>query len=251
MNIQSAAQPLAEKPIKRVSWLNEIEFGMTTLVGRQSIVTTDTGYGFSFSISGGNNVANNRVDVLKLTPKTINPGFSLGFAIREKTRKIGNTGLNFITGSRFRYSRFTGSGRFEISQIKATVKDGVVTYYPDSVYSTKAGDYKTVTSSFQLLFPFMVERRIQEKHLSISAGLNLGIHIVSSKISDNIKDNYTNSLITYINPQFIQFQPIVKATYKRTSVYLSYNLGKTRIGYGSTKNTTGNMMYFGLAYKLY
>lgn len=245
---QASAPPMQDIRAKRVSWFNEVEFGVVALAGTTRKTVNDTAYGFNFSIGGGGSVNNNRVDVIKLTPKTIYPGFSIGFSIREKTRKIGTTGLDFITGSRFRYSRFASSGHFEITTIKALVKDGVVTYYPDSVYANKSGDYKTVTSSFQLMFPFAVEKTMKSG-LKISAGVNLNIHIISSKMSDNIKNEY--SLISYINPQFVQLQPIVRASYKRTSVYLSYNLGQSRIGYGSTQTTQGHLVYFGVGYKLY
>jgi len=243
-----SAPPLQNHQAKRVSWLNEVEFGLITMAAKTYKTVNDTAYGFNFSIGGGGLVSNDRADVVKLTPKVINPGFSVGFSIREKTRKIGNTGLDFVTGSRFRYSRFTGSGQFEAKTIKASVKDGVITYYPDSVYATKSGEYKTVTSSFQLLFPFMVEKTAKN-NVKFSIGMNLSIHVLSSKISQNIRDSY--SIISYMNPQFIQLQPIVRVSYKRTSAYVSYNLGQSRVGYGSTQNTQGHLMYFGIGYKLY
>lgn len=245
---EASGQPFAEQKSKRVSWLNEVEFGVIAMAGKTYKTINDTAYGFNFSAGGAGAVNDNRADVIKLTPKAINPGFSLGFSIREKTRKIGTTGLDFITGSRFRYSRFTTSGHFEVTTIKALVKDGVITYYPDSIYATKSGDYKTVTSSFQLLFPFAVEKTMKN-NLKVSVGVNLSLHILSSRMSDNIKNEY--SIISYMNPQFIQLQPIVRASYKRTSVYVSYNLGQSRVGYGSTQTTQGHLMYFGVGYKLY
>jgi hypothetical protein len=242
--------PVADEHRKKViSWFNEVDFGITSLVGRYTQTVNDTVYGFQFSSGITNNNTNNRATMIRMTPKTINAGFSIGFTIREKRRFLGKSNIAFITGSRFRYSRFTGKGQYEFTEIKATYDNGVK-YYPDSVYSYKSGEYRTATSSYQLLFPFMFETTLKKNsNIRLSAGLNLSVNIHSTRFTEDVRSKTT--VISYINPQLLQFQPIIKASYKRTSVYLSLNPGRTRIGYGSTHSISGNTLYFGLAYKLY
>jgi len=237
---------------KRISWLNELDFGVITLSNRMRENYSDTAYGFNFSFNSGPDPTNNRATSLKLTPKTVYPGFSVGFSIREKSRPIGHSKFNFITGSRFRYGRFANKGEYEIKEIKTETKNGVTTYFPDSVYSVKTGVYRSVCNSFSFLFPFLISTNLsdsKDNDFKIAAGINLVLNINSSKISENIKSAYT--VLSYVNPQIIQFQPIIKASRNKTSVYLSYSLSRTRIGYGATQSINGNTLYFGMAYKLY
>ncbi len=241
--------PAADVPTKRTSWFNEADFGFTSLTGRKFVNGTDTAFGIDFSV-GNTSGTNNRATIIKLAPKNIYAGFSVGLTIREKRRYIGSSKVQFITGSRFRYARFTGKGHYEITEIKASYNNGAIKYYPDSVTSFKSGEYRSVTNSFQLLFPFLFETKLKKNQdISFSAGINLAVNVHSSKFTENVRS--TNTFISYINPQILQIQPVIKATYKRTSLYLSFNTGRTRIGYGSVNAITGNMLYFGLGYKLY
>ncbi len=240
--------PALEVPRRHISWFNEVDLGLVVLAGKQFSQGNDTGFAYDFSGMGN---TTNRATTMKLTPRAIYPGFSVGFTIREKRRSIGKTDIVFISGTRFRFARYGGEGKYETKEIKAsTNSNGVVTYYPDSVYSSKSGEYRSRTNSFQLLLPFMFEMQLKKHSLfKVSAGVNMVFNIYSTLFSENITN--ISSVLTYTNPQIIQIQPIIKASYKRTSVYLSFNTGTTRIGYGSTQTVSGNMMYFGLACKLY
>lgn len=235
---------------KHVRWFNEIELGLVGMVDRARETSTDTGYGATFSTQYNDQM--NRSTIIRITPEKPQIGFSLGFSIREKSRPIGNSNLDFVTGSRFRYSRYTVKGNYEIKEIKSEIVNGMIRYYPDSVYSYRAGDYRSITNSVQLLFPFMVEREFSEKKLKISAGVHLALNINTSKIiignGENLKTNY---MITYTGPQIIQLQPALRCTYKRTSMLLSYNVSRSWIGFGATQRLTGRTLYFGAAYRLY
>jgi hypothetical protein len=238
---------------KRISWFNEVDFALTAMaIQRTSYDMADTGYSYGFSLGSSiTTVNNNRATMLTLTPKRVYPGFSAGFTIREKSRPIsGSKRFYFVTGSRFRYTRFSGKGEYDIREIKSTTVNGVVTYYPDTVYSVSKGEYRTTNNSFTLLFPFVVGTQLKEGgKMHLEAGVNLGINVNSSKISQNIKENY--SLISYVNPQVIQLQPIIKASFNRTSFFFTFNVSKTRIGYGATQKLEGNRLFFGMAFKLY
>ena len=246
--MQAVPPPIV--PGKRVSWFNEIDLGLLTLAGQSREKINDTGYTFDFTMSTNTTNGTSRATVVKFSPRTVNPGFSFGFTIREKRRPIGHSNFWFITGTRFRYGRYAGKGDYEQTEIKAVTDNGVTTYHWDTIYSRTTGQYTFATNSYQLLFPFVVEGKIKESgNLRVSAGMNLAINIYDSKYSDNVKNSSFN--IFYTNPQFLQFQPIIRVSSKKTSVYLSYTMSKTKIGYGLGESINGNLLYFGMAYKLY
>lgn len=245
--VSIAPTPESPRTEKRISWFNEVDFGFLTLAGKRR--EQSTGIEYPFTLTAMSDSISDRATVMSLHPLKVNSGFSAGFTIREKSRPIGKSRFIFITGSRFRYSRFTGTGSYTIKEIKAvTDKNGQTTYYRDTVYSSKSGEFKSTSNSYSILFPFLISTQINEKY-KIAAGMNLTLNINSSKLSENIKDNL--SLISYVNPQIILFQPIIKVTRNKTSLYLSWNLSKTEIGFQSDNKITGNTVYFGMAYKLY
>lgn len=224
-------------PAKHVSWFSEIDFGTVVFVNRKSY-STGSLYDFTIGMSGVNRT---RVTFI---PKRVNAGITAGIVIREKRRSIGHNGLIFISGSRFRYSRYTGSGDYKLTELKSS-NNGI-----DSVLSSNTGEFKSATNNYQFIFPFMLESCLsKDAEIKMSIGVNLIFNIHSTKYSENLRN--TNANISYNNTQMLIVQPMLKATYKSSSVYMAYNLGRTRMGEGLNTTIEGNMLYFGLAYKLY
>jgi len=232
-------------PVKHVSWFNEIDFGTVVFVNRKTY-TTGGLYDYTIGVSGSVNsgMPGSVRTGVTFIPKQINPGITFGIAIREKRRTLGHTKLKFITGSRFRYSRYTGSGDYKLTELKTSSAGS------DSVISTNTGEFKSATNNYQFVFPYLVEAAISKKgNFKMSAGVNLILNIHSTKYRENLRN--TNANIFYNNTQVIIIQPMLKATYKASSLYIAYSLGRTRMGYGLNTKIDGNMLYLGLAYKLY
>lgn len=224
-------------PVKHVSWFNEVDFGTVVFTNRN---TFSSGSLYDYTI-GTTATSKTRVTFI---PKHVNPGITAGIVIREKRRSIGNSGLILITGSRFRYSRFVGSGDYKITELTSS-RSGA-----DSVLSINKGDFKAATNNYQFIFPYLIETRFKKNgNTKLSAGVNLIVNIHSTKYTENIRNSSAN--INYNNTQLLIVQPMLKVSYKSSSIYMAYNLGRTRIGDGLNTAIEGNMLYFGMAYKLY
>ncbi len=234
----------------RISWFNEINFGLATLVGLSKNTTTDTSYGYVYAI--GSSISSNPANFIKITPKRVNAGFSFGFTIKEKSRPIGTTPYRLVTGSRFRFSKYRSNGDFHSTDVKYAIVNNAIKIYPDSVLSESSGNYKAVTNAYQLLLPLLVERNIIKDKYQLAFGLNIGIGFNSTRINYNYGGNLKNNkgFSSSTNAQLL-FQPAFRLTNKRYSLQVSYSPGFTRINYNTSENVSGHMLYISFGYKLY
>lgn len=226
-------------------WISEVEFGLSTLAGPHFQEANDTSVGYYY-YNSASAVSVPRGFIAKVTPSRENAGFTFGFSIREKSRPLGVLGLNFITGSRFRFSRFSSRGHYDYKQIKVSEQGGTVVYYPDSVYYKWSGDYRTSTINYQILFPFMLEKQWMEGDLRVSAGVNLALNISNIRLYATPLNN--NMITTDFSPKVIAE---AKASYKKISLYMAYNMGDYRYVYGRTSVTSGHILNMGVAVRLY
>lgn len=242
------------KPSRRkISWFNMLEFGFTGLIGRAKYESLDTAYGgiFSTQING----SYNRATVVQISPKNVYPGLTFGLNIREKSRPIGNSKIVYVTGTKFRYARFTAKGTYDIKEIKVESSNGRLNYHYDSVISRKNGEYRSTVNMFQLLLPFMFEHRFEQskRDFTLGVGLNLVFNVNSSKVrtvsGDDLKSGYF--IVNYFTNSFVQVQPQIRLGFKKWNVNLSTTLNNSRLGYGATSKVQGVMTYLTLGYKLY
>ncbi|MBL7836958.1 MAG: hypothetical protein JNM67_05550 [Bacteroidetes bacterium] len=191
--------------------------------------------------------------MFKISPEKVLPGITFGINIKEKSRPLKNSHLNFITGFKFRYTNFQSRGQYEVISYKYNVINGVWRYYPDSIVSVKKGDYRASTNFYHMMFPFLVEFGVKDNKFKIATGLNLVAGFSSSRVIANTGENLKSSqiFITYNTPQILMIQPSVRVTHKRFSVQILTTLNNNIVGYGPTNLRTGKLWYLNLGYKLY
>lgn len=250
-SIMSNADQRDQGSSKRVSFFREVEIGTLTMLSSKKVYRNDSSIGMFFASLGSTN--DNEVSMMKITPKYIIPGLSLGITIKEKRRAIKNSNVDFITGFKFRYSNFFSNGTYENIIYKSRMINGGMTYYPDSIVSIKKGDYRARTNFYQLVFPFMLDYSLGKSEFRMSAGINLMLGFNSSNIISSTGENLKSSMmiITYNNPQIIQFQPSVKFYKKRVSVQISTTFGTNNLGFGPTGHRVGRLWHLGVGYRLY
>lgn len=232
---------------KSISYFNEVEFGYSVLLNRNINSKERILPESEYSTSSNSYVFNNRANIGNLISENRNAGFHFGFSIREKRRPFlnSNSKIMFITGSRFRINRFSDRGVYENRNIKASLDSGEYTYYRDSVYSNRIDSYRSTNSTFFLVFPFMLEKQMG-KNLFLSAGLQLGIGIHYSTFRTNFLN--TGSSMSDLD---LQVQPMLKVRYDRFSVYVATRIAKQRLETEFMHTVVGNLLFFGLAYKVY
>lgn len=232
---------------KLISYFNEVELGYSVLLNRNFNSNERILPEFVFSNSSNSYAFNNRANIGRVVSENRNSGFHFGFSIREKRRPFlnNNSKIMFITGSRFRYNRFSDIGEFENKNIKANLDSGEYTYFRDSVFSVRTDKYRSTNSSYLLVFPFMLEKQMVEKFF-LSAGIQLGIGIHTNVFKTNSFNSTTKT--TGLD---LQLQPMLKIRYDRFSLYLATKLGKERIETETMHTAVGNLLFFGLAYKVY
>lgn len=234
-----------------INWFREIELGTVSYLSRNFISTNDSTIGDATSVFSLN--TNNVTSMFKITPEKVLPGITFGINIKEKSRPLKNTKMNFITGFKFRYTNFQSKGKYEVVSYRFSINNGVWRYYPDSVVSVKKGDYRASTNFYHMMFPFLVEFGVKDNKFKIATGLNLMVGFSSSRVLANTGENLKSSqiFITYNTPQILMIQPSIRVTHKRFSVQVHTTLNNNTIGYGPTELRTGKLWYLNLGYKLY
>ncbi len=245
--------PLVPERKSRVSWVREIELGTMLMLSKAKEMRADSMIIIDYKDVTAGPTTNGTTTFITLRPERIRAGLTFGINIKEKRRHIGTSNYFLLTGFKFRYTSFGASGQFEEAEYKSRLINGVNRYYLDSLVEYRYGDYNSTTRNIQIVFPVMVEFPSEKQDFSFAAGLNIALGLNSSKIFKSTGESIktASSIVLYTDPQILQFQPAVRFNIKRISAHLSASLNSTRIGYGATEHTRGNMWYFGLGYKLY
>lgn len=231
---------------KLISYFNEVELGYSVLLNRSINSHERILPESDYSSSSNSYVFNNRANIGSVIAENRNSGFHFGFSIREKRRPLNSKSkIMFITGTRFRFNRFSDKGMFQNINIKASFDSNEYTYYRDSVYSYRTDSYRSSNSTFFLVFPFMLEKQMG-KNFFLSAGLQLGIGIHYSTFRTNFLN--TGSSMSDLD---LQVQPMLKVRYDRFSVYVATRIAKQRLETETMHTVIGNLLFFGLAYKVY
>jgi len=163
--------------------------------------------------------------------------------------------LYLETGGKFNLNVFTASGVFESTQsieILDTFQSSGTNYSIKTI-NNDSGRMKINMFNPQFIFPLLLNYKISKKY-SISLGFNTNITMNAIQFKSkeiDVNKKIVKDMDRAIIYPFIQLQPQVGLTINNLSIFCSYDLIKTKLGYGNTQVLSGNFINFGLGYKLF
>lgn len=248
---QEIKPALVEPVRRRISWFNQLEFGLVAMMGQRRINSGDTVY--ESGIVNLVSASNTRATQVQVSPKKFFPGLVFGLSIREKSRYLPHSKVLYTTGSHIRYTMLSSSGSYQKTVIKADYVNGIIRYYPDSIYSLEKGDFRSVTNMYQLILPFDFSYKLPNREWTLGLGFNLTTSIISSKVKGGNGEDLKSGLFPaqYIKNSVFQFYPQINVGYKKWKFNISTSIGRTIGGFGASSQISGRMTYFTMGYKLY
>ncbi len=234
------------KNLKAVRWFGEGSLGliMNSVHSYRANSPLVAGYYSTFDQSAF---------VTKLNYVKVKPGFRLELFIKEKRREWNKKGLYLITGSHLQYNQSYASG---IGTIDTYKTDSTRKIYRDSLTGSYNANIISRFGNIRFCVPVIIEKQVNRNNriISLQGGILFGVnsYFINVKEKSGTGSRSEGGSGGNDGTSFISFQPVIRLLYNnRVSFNLTYDLNKSKFGFGGNKVLVSHPICFSIGYRFY